>query len=97
MSGEQPAVKAVALRYERGSAGAPKVVASGQGAVAERIIEAAREAGVHVSQDRDLIELLARVPLGSEIPEQLYQAVAEVLAFVYQLEGGARRPGEIAP
>lgn len=85
MSADQPVVKAVALRYERGSDGAPRVVASGQGAVAERILEAARAAGVQVTRDGELIELLARVPLGTEIPAELYQAVAEVLAFVYRL------------
>jgi len=85
MSLEQPTVKAVALRYDRGNAGAPKVVASGQGALAERILEAARSAGVHVTHDAELLDLLALVPLGSEIPAELYQAVAEVLAFVYRL------------
>ncbi len=78
--------KAVALRYDRGNDGAPRVVASGQGEVALRILELAREAGVHVTEDMGLLELLARVPLGSEIPAELYQAVAEVLSFVYQLD-----------
>ncbi|MCF6289685.1 MAG: EscU/YscU/HrcU family type III secretion system export apparatus switch protein [Desulfobacterales bacterium] len=77
--------RAVALRYDRGNDGAPRVVAGGQGEVALHILELAREAGVHVTEDTGLLELLARVPLGSEIPAELYQAVAEVLSFVYQL------------
>jgi flagellar biosynthesis protein len=75
--------KAVALSYEK-EKGAPQVVATGQGAMAEKILSTAREAGVEVVADPDLVELLAGVPLGMEIPAELYQAVAEVLAFVYR-------------
>ena len=96
MKNDATLTRAVALRYNHGKDGAPQVVASGQGEVAERILELAREAGVHVSQDTGLLELLAQLPLGSEIPEELYQAVAEVLAFVYQLnERSAPKPPEI--
>lgn len=76
--------KAVALSYEK-EKGAPLVVASGQGAMAEKILSTAREAGVEVVADPDLVELLAGIPLGMEIPAELYQAVAEVLAFVYRV------------
>ncbi|OEU54973.1 MAG: flagellar biosynthesis protein FlhB [Desulfuromonadales bacterium C00003096] len=76
--------KAVALSYEK-EKGAPLVVASGQGAMAEKILSTAREAGVEVVSDPDLVELLAGVPLGMQIPAELYQAVAEVLAFVYRV------------
>jgi len=75
--------KAVALSYDDQRAGAPLVLASGSGLIAEAIIERAREAGIHIQEDPDLVELLARVPLGEQIPPELYQAVAEVLAFVY--------------
>jgi flagellar biosynthesis protein len=61
------------------------VVASGHGAVAENILAKAREAGVEIVADPDLSELLARIPLGQEIPPELYQAVAEILAFVYRV------------
>lgn len=77
--------KAVALTYKKDSGGAPVVVASGKGAVAEKILATAREAGVEVVQDPDLVELLSKVPLGKEIPAELYQAVAEILAFVYRV------------
>lgn len=83
--------KAVALRYDRDKEGAPRVVASGQGLVATRILEVAEASGVPVTQDAGLLELLAKVPLDSEIPVELYQAVAEVLAFVYQLNKASLR------
>ena len=77
--------KAVAILYDENKSTAPQVVASGQGVIAEKIIATAEEAGVHVQEDPDLVELLAKVPLGDEIPVELYQTVAEVLAFVYQV------------
>ena len=77
--------KAVALLYDRERSDAPQVVAGGRGAVAEKILETARQAGVQVMEDPDLLELLAKVPVGQNIPVELYQAVAEILAFVYQV------------
>lgn len=77
--------KAVAIKYDKDQGDAPLVVASGKGQIAEQIIKAAREAGLEITQDADLTELLAKVPVGSEIPVELYQAVAEVLAFVYRV------------
>lgn len=77
--------KAVAILYEESEASAPRVVASGKGVVAQKIIETAQEAGVHIQQDPDLVELLSKVDIGEEIPLELYQTVAEVLAFVYKV------------
>jgi flagellar biosynthesis protein len=77
--------KAVAIVYDENKRSAPQVVASGQGIIAEKIIATAEEAGIHIQEDPDLVELLAKVPLGDEIPVELYQTVAEVLAFVYQV------------
>jgi flagellar biosynthetic protein FlhB len=83
-----PTHLAIALRYERGTMGAPKVVALGAGYVAERIIDAARRHGVPVVENRPLAQTLYRVgKLDREIPAALYQAVAETLAFVYRLRG----------
>ena len=85
---EQPPTKpkkAVALLYEQGKTSAPRVVASGSNLIAEKIIATAREAGVYIKEDRDLVELLAKIPLGEEIPAELYQTIAEVLAFVYSV------------
>ncbi len=76
---------AVALKYERDQ-GAPRVVAKGRGIIAEQIIGIAKEAGVPLHEDHELVGLLAQVELDAEIPVQLYQAVAEVLAFIYQLQ-----------
>jgi flagellar biosynthesis protein len=76
--------RAVALNYDHSPGSAPKVVASGQGEVAQKIIALAREAGVEIVQDADLLEVLAKVPVGQEIPADLFQAVAEILAFVYR-------------
>ena len=77
--------KAVALSYDEHKATAPRVLASGSGLVAETIIQRAEEAGIHIRKDPDLIELLATVPVGEEIPPELYQTIAEVLAFVYSV------------
>ena len=86
MAIEQPTrKKAVALLYDQKKSSAPKVVASGSNLVAEKIIATAIEAGVHIKEDRDLVELLAKIPVGVEIPAELYQTIAEVLAFVYAI------------
>lgn len=77
--------KAVAIVYDDGQTSAPKVVASGKGTIAEKIIQTAQEAGIHIQQDANLVELLAKVDVGEEIPVELYQTVAEVLAFVYKV------------
>jgi flagellar biosynthesis protein FlhB len=88
-----PTHYAVALRYERSGAdgagiGAPRVVAKGVDAVAARIKDVARESGVIVYEDVSLARALhARCELGEEVPVDLYQAVAEVLAYVYRVQG----------
>jgi len=88
-----PTHYAVALRYERkdgagGPVGAPRVVAKGVDEVAARIKEVAREAGVICFEDVPLARALhARCRLGDEVPIDLYQAVAEVLAYVYRVQG----------
>jgi flagellar biosynthesis protein len=81
--------RASALKYE--GAGAPKVVATGKGLIADRIVAAAREAGVAVREDAALAEALAGLDLEKEIPEDLYAAVAEALAWAYSLDLRARR------
>jgi flagellar biosynthesis protein len=77
--------KAVALRYKSGEDPAPRVVAKGKGEVAARIIELARESGIPVREDTDLVELLSAMELYQEIPLELYRAVAEVLVFLHGL------------
>jgi flagellar biosynthesis protein len=82
--------RATALSYQPGDA-APTIAATGSGLVAERIIEAAREAGVPVRSDPALTEALAALELGATVPAEMWRAVAEVLAWAYRLDGSARR------
>lgn len=80
--------QAVAIRYKAEEDAAPRVVAKGKGLIAERILEIAREEGIHVQEDPDLLVLLAKIDIDTAIPEELYKAVAEVLAFVYRMNRG---------
>ncbi|HEU4654212.1 MAG TPA: EscU/YscU/HrcU family type III secretion system export apparatus switch protein [Steroidobacteraceae bacterium] len=76
---------AVALHYS--GRGAPRLVAKGGGAVAERIVEVAREHNVPLQEDAALASALSRLELGHEIPRDLYVAVAHVLAFAWSVTG----------
>ena len=82
--------RATALRYE--GTGAPKVVASGRGHVADTILAAAQEAGVPVREDPQLAAALSALALGQDVPEELWLAVAEVVAWAYELEKNAITP-----
>ncbi|HEX6885303.1 MAG TPA: EscU/YscU/HrcU family type III secretion system export apparatus switch protein [Planctomycetota bacterium] len=97
MSSSRPAdlPRAVALRYDGRGTPAPRVTAKGAGELAERILAIAREHDVPVRTDPDLLELLAAGEVGLEIPEELYRAVAELLAFLQRLNAaeGAPAPG----
>ena len=77
---------AVAVRYDKEAKGAPEVIAKGERLLAEKIKEAAREAGVPIFRDVTLARSLRDVEEGDEIPELLYQAVAEILRVVYAPE-----------
>jgi len=79
---------AVALAYSEED-GAPKVAAKGRGLLAETIIARAREAGIYVHESPQLVALLMQVDLDANIPEELYIAVAEVLAWLYRIEQGS--------
>lgn len=83
---------AVALHYDGRSA--PRVTAKGRGQVAERVIEIAREHGVPLHENGELVGLLARLELGAEIPRELYLAAAQVIAFAYSLKAGTGAPGD---
>lgn len=76
---------AVALAYETGDL-APRVVATGRGVMAERIIEEARKAGVFVHESPALVALLMQLDLDEHIPPALYVAVAELMAWLHRLE-----------
>ena len=76
---------AIALEYDPEEV-APKIVASGRGKIAERIIEAAQESDVPVHQDDKLADTLSKLDIGDFIPPELYEVVAEILVFVDQME-----------
>jgi len=80
--------RVAALRYDSGGDEAPRVVAAGRGLVADRILAEARAAGVPIRDDAALAEALAGLDLGAHVPEALYRAVAEALAWAYRLDGG---------
>ncbi|CAM2868939.1 FlhB domain-containing protein [Campylobacter hyointestinalis] len=76
--------KAVALGYNKKKDNAPKVLASGKGEVASKIIEAARKYEIPIKEDSDLVEILSKVDINQEIPPNLYKAVAEIFSFLYR-------------
>lgn len=82
--------QAVALAY--GSNPTPVVVAKGDGELADRILQEARENGVLIAEDAQLVQLLSKLEVDQEIPTELYTAVAVVLSWVYWLKG--MRPGD---
>jgi len=81
---------ATALKYEAGENAAPKLIAKGKGVVAENIVEKAEEHGVPVYHDEKLSNQLYNLSLGEEIPQELYQVIAEVLAFIARLDQGRK-------
>jgi len=86
---EETRRSAVALKYDANSREqTPRVVAKGYGLVAEMIVRRAREEGLFVHESPEMVSLLMQVNLDSQIPPLLYQAVAELLAWLYQLEAG---------
>ena len=90
--------RAVALRYE--GEGAPVVVASGMGYLAERMVEVATESGVPVYEDNSLATMLSQLALGQEIPDALYQAIVEIYVYFLNFDPNdpdkARREREAA-
>lgn len=92
---------AVALSHDRADPEVPRVIASGQGAVARQILEIAFARGIKVREDADLAEVLAAVDIDSEIPLAAFAAVAEILSYVYRAQdaahNGDRRPPSSAP
>lgn len=83
--------KAVALKYDRKKDNAPRVIAKGRGEIAEKIIEVARAHNVPLYEDKNLIQILEALDLETEIPPELYRAVAEVLAFIYRLNSKTKK------
>lgn len=86
---------AAALVYDaQGNDPAPRVIAKGYGMLAEMIVQRAKEAGLYVHEAPEMVSLLMQVDLDTRIPPQLYQAVAELLAWLHRLESGAEHAPE---
>ena len=83
---------AVALQYELGRDAAPRVTAKGKGEVAEKIVEIAQGADVHVEHNKPLAQSLSQLELDQQIPKELYRAVAEVIGFVLRRAAAHERP-----
>lgn len=78
--------EAIALSYNPGQHEGPKVIAKGKGVIADNILERAAQHNIPIYEDPNLLHLLGQLDLNESIPEELYQAVAEVFAFIYHLD-----------
>jgi flagellar biosynthesis protein len=76
--------KVVALKYDPAKQSAPRILAKGQGGIAQKILDMAKTKGIPLYQDPELVEILSQLDVGLEIQPELYQAVAEVLIFIYK-------------
>ncbi len=85
----QKSQKAVALRYDPKREESPRVVASGQGHIAEQIVRIALDSGITIRKDADLVEILGKLDLDTLIPVEAFAAVAEILSYVYRSQGKA--------
>ena len=81
---------AVSLQYDAQKSPAPKVTAKGQGLIAEKIIDLARQHNIPIKEDPDLVQVLSQVDIDHEVPPAVYKVVAELLSFVYQLNSDYR-------
>ena len=77
--------KAVALKYKENEDVAPRVIAKGKGEIAEKIIETGEKSKIQIYEDENLIEDLLKLELYDEIPPELYEAMAEIILFVYSI------------
>ena len=93
----QPPRRAAALRYDRETDIAPRLVARGQGAMADRILAIARDHSVPTHEDRALVDVLSRLNLDEEIPVELWMVVAETLGFIQRAEMAARARRDARP
>jgi len=78
--------KAAALHYDMEDGGAPKIVASGSGETADKIIETAKKNNVPVLKDDALAQVLTKLTIGDEIPSELYNVVAEIFLFIFSMD-----------
>ncbi|RAP33566.1 hypothetical protein DID75_01830 [Candidatus Marinamargulisbacteria bacterium SCGC AG-410-N11] len=83
--------QAIALKYDVDKDKAPKIIATGKGYIADMILQVAEENQVPFYEDENLTQLLSKLDINDEIPGDLYTLVAEVLAFVFQLDKLAKK------
>ena len=88
-----PSKKAVALQYEVGD-GAPVIVASGMGYMAEKIVEVAADSGVPIYEDNSLATILTQLKLGQEIPQELYKAIVEIYVYFLHFDPNSGKKEE---
>ena len=91
---DQKRKRAIALRYSAEDK-APRVVATGAGEIAKRILELAEQHNVPIHEDDTLVEILGKLDVGYEIPPETYRAVAEILAFLYRTDERWRKKKEL--
>ena len=85
--------QAIALGYRKYEGEAPRVLASGKGLLADKIVAIGEEKGIFIQEDKDLVHLLSQVEIGQNIPTEMYQAVAELLSLVYKINSEyAKKP-----
>ena len=85
MENEKKVLKAAALKYNIQEDNAPKMVAKGSGELARNIIKIAKENNIPIKKDEDLVELLTKLDVNQQIPNNMYKAVAQIFAFIYDL------------
>jgi flagellar biosynthesis protein len=89
MSPKRRRPRAAALGYDRQRDRAPKLLARGEGPIAERILEIARREGIPIHENAALVDVLSRLGVDREIPPELYRVVAEIISFVFRVQAAA--------
>ncbi len=92
-----PLKMAAAIKYEGNADLAPRITAKGKGIVAEKIIEMAARNNIPIKDDPGLVQILCKLDLDEQIPEPLYKAVAEILAYIYSLNSKLREKNAALP
>lgn len=88
---KEPLKEAVALSYDAKKHMAPILVAKGKGDIAEKIIQLANDHHIPIQEDPSLVQLLSQIRINESIPDELYQVVAEVFAFIYKVDRGFKK------
>lgn len=83
---KKESLKAVALRYQADKNAAPLLTAKGEGAIAEEMLQLAKQLDVPIQEDESLVELLSHLTIHESIPPELYEVIAELFAFIYRLD-----------